>query len=59
MQREAAETTHFDAFAVSQSMTHLLDDALHGHLDIGKRKVGLAPGERLDQFGFSHGPQCP
>ena len=45
--------------AENKSQAHLLDDALDGHLDIGKREVGLAPGQRFDQFGFGHGPQCP
>jgi hypothetical protein len=50
MQCKAAETAHLNALAVSQCMAHLLDHALDGHFDVSERKVGLAPGQRLDQF---------
>jgi hypothetical protein len=55
MQRKAAKTAHLDTLTMSQCMAHLFDHALDGHLDVSERKVGLAPGQRLDQFGFSHG----
>src|SRR6185312_4330929 len=55
MQGKTAKPPHLDAFAVGERGTHLLDHALDRHFHIRERKMHLAPGKRLDQFGSGHG----
>src|SRR6476661_7971524 len=54
VQREAAETADFDAFATTERPAHHLEQGLDREIDVVRLQVGLARGEDLDQFGLGH-----
>src|SRR6201991_3725580 len=55
VQREAAEAADLDALTRGQGVAHLFEHALDGKFHVAEGKVGLAPGQRLDQFRLCHG----